>query len=92
MSFQAEWKKSIDEQEAAFRKNIAYYGLTKTLVYKNDQEGYHWELHCKCCPKGVQDSSMNPIDRHAIACILVSGALIVMIFHYVFNNNLPARW
>lgn len=91
MSTQAEWTKSIEEREAAFRANIAYYGLTKTLVYKNDQEGWHWELHCKCCPKGVQDSSMKPFNYDVIAVGVLIGVVTVVVVLNVFTN-FSARW
>lgn len=76
-----------EKREKDFRAALDYYGIRKILAYKSDQ-GWYWELHCKCC--ATQNGSI-PISRDAAVGIIVIGVTIVVALLNVFTD-FATRW
>lgn len=87
MSFQEEWKAANEKRNKDFCASLDYYGIRKTLAYKSDQ-GWYWELHCKCCTK--QEGSVA-VTRDAIAGVIISGVIVLLVL-IASSTNMSARW
>jgi hypothetical protein len=82
MSTQEEWKAANEKRNKDFCASLEYYGISKTLAYKSDQ-GWYWELHCKCCGKGFQGNSIVPTRCDAaFAFIMAVGITGLALFMY----------